>query len=534
MNFLITIILALFFSFFPLLKVDFKSKKFLKDNKYYLLAFFILFIGSFVRLFLIGKYPVGFNQDEASIGYETYSLITNGIDRNGMSYPVNFISWGSGQNALYAYLSYPFIKIFGLSVLSTRLPMALIGCLTLLVIYIFVNKAFNKKEALIFLFIFTILPWHILKSRWALEANLFPDFIIYSLVLIYFGLKNKKKKYFIFSSIIFGLSTYSYGTSYLFVPVFLIILYLFLIKTKKITLKEALLYFSITGLVSLPMILYVIINFLELDSIKIFNITIPKLYENRMQNDTLLNGNIIGTLLDNIMKLLTITLLQQDATLYNSIKYFGLYYYFSLPILGYGFYTCFKEKKNIYFKIMSIFLIASILTALFIPPNINRANIIWIPISFYLCYGTIMLFKNIKKLYKITLFLYATSFILFNIYYFTQYKYDLKQYSYYGLGEAIQYSDKIGYKNLYITSSINQPYIFYLFFNRTDTNYYIKNKINTYNDDDREVVISIKNVYFYVPTIPSSGDVIIVNDYDGIEYPTCEKKQIYNMKVFKC
>ena len=137
MNFFITIIISLIFSFLPLLKIDYKAKHFIKKNKYYIIAFLILFIGCFVRLFLLGKYPVGFNQDEASIGYETYSLITNGVDRHGMSYPVNFISWGNGQNVLYAYLSIPIIKIFGLNILTTRLLMSLIGCFTLLVIYIF-------------------------------------------------------------------------------------------------------------------------------------------------------------------------------------------------------------------------------------------------------------------------------------------------------------------------------------------------------------------------------------------------------------
>jgi len=536
MHFLITILIALLFSFLPLLKVDFKAKKFLKKNKYYLLAFLILFIGSFVRLFLLGDYPVGFNQDEASIGYETYSLITNGIDRHGVSYPVNFISWGSGQNVLYAYLSWPFIKFLGLNVLSTRLLMALIGCLTLLVVYIFSNKAFKKNESLIFLFIFTIMPWHILKSRWALESNLFPDLILYSLVLMYFGLKNKNKKkiYFIISSIILGISTYSYGTSYLFVPIFLIILYYFLIKKKKLKLKEALLYFGITGLVSLPMILYVVVNFLKLDSIKIFNITIPRLLENRMYNDTLLKGNIFSSLLDNIMKFLTITLLQQDATIYNSIKYFGLYYYFSLPIIFYSMYISIKNKKNIYLKIILIVAIASIPTCLFMPPNINRSNIIWIPIIFYLCYGMVLLYRNYKKICKVFLIIYLISFGLFEVYYYTGYKEEIKEYSYYGLEEAIKYSEEVGYKRLYITNTINQPYIFYLFYTKVDTNYYIKNRYTTKGIEGFESIVGLNNVNFYYPPYANVGDIIILNSFDDIEYSNCTKKQFNNMKLYQC
>lgn len=535
MNFFISIIISLLFSFLPLIKINYKEKHFLKKNKYYIISFLILFIGCFVRLFLLGKHPVGFNQDEASIGYETYSLITNGIDRHGMSYPVNFISWGNGQNVLYAYLSYPIIKILGLSVLSTRLLMSLIGCLTLLVIYIFAKKAFNKKESLIFLFIFAIIPWHILKSRWALESNLFPDLLIYSLVLIYFGLKNKKKIYFIISSIILGISTYSYGTSYLFIPLFLIILYSYLIKKKKLTIKESIIYFSITGLVSLPMIIYVIINFLDLDTINIFGITIPKMLGNRMQNDTLLGGNILYSLLDNIMKFLVITLLQQDATIYNSIDYFGLYYYFSLPIIIYGVYKGIKDKKNIYLKIINIVFIASIPTCLFMPPNINRSNIIWIPIIFYLCFGMIILFKNYKKISNILLILYLISFSLFEIYYYTGYKKEVVEYSYYGLEESIKLANEIDYEDLYIADTINQPYIFHLFFNKIDSKYYKENRIiHSTNKDGSEKILELDNVHFYRPSIVSKGDIIIINSFDDTEYPTCKKKIINDIKMYVC
>ena len=106
-----------------------------KQNKINILVALIFLIGFSVRIIGITDYPNGFNCDEASIGYEAYSVLNYGIDRNGNSWPVFLEAWGSGQNALYMYIIMPFIKLFGLTVLSVRLPMALIGCISLIVMY---------------------------------------------------------------------------------------------------------------------------------------------------------------------------------------------------------------------------------------------------------------------------------------------------------------------------------------------------------------------------------------------------------------
>ena len=147
---------------------------------------------SFIRIIFIDKYPIGLNQDEASSAYEAWSILNFGIDRNGQSFPVQFISWGSGQNVLYSYLMIPFISIFGLNTLSIRLPMALIGCISLVVFYYFMKSTFGNKKSVLFLFIFAIFPWHLMKSRWGLESNIFPDLILWALFTMYVGIQNKK------------------------------------------------------------------------------------------------------------------------------------------------------------------------------------------------------------------------------------------------------------------------------------------------------------------------------------------------------
>ena len=105
-----------------------------------LLLLAILLLGILVRVVGIGEAPRGFNQDEASAGYDAFAIAKHGIDRNGIHNPVHLIAWGSGQNAAYSWLCMPFIALFGLSVWSVRLPMALVGCVSLVIFYFLLKK----------------------------------------------------------------------------------------------------------------------------------------------------------------------------------------------------------------------------------------------------------------------------------------------------------------------------------------------------------------------------------------------------------
>ncbi|MDD9859766.1 MAG: hypothetical protein OXU40_04905, partial [Nitrospira sp.] len=98
-------------------------------------ALVLVLTGAVVRLLWLGEIPAGLYMDEASIGYEAWALGHYGITRNGYAWPVNFVAWGGGQSALYAYLSIPLIAAFDLTVWSTRLLMAVTGTASLLLFW---------------------------------------------------------------------------------------------------------------------------------------------------------------------------------------------------------------------------------------------------------------------------------------------------------------------------------------------------------------------------------------------------------------
>jgi hypothetical protein len=59
-------------------------------------------------------------------GWDAYDLGHYGTDHNGISDPVLLTSFGSGQNALYAYVLIPFVY-HSLTPLTVRLPMLVRG-----------------------------------------------------------------------------------------------------------------------------------------------------------------------------------------------------------------------------------------------------------------------------------------------------------------------------------------------------------------------------------------------------------------------
>lgn len=605
MNILFTCLVSLLFCIIPIFfivkdfvksrnsklnKNSYKSNitfvSFCKENIFSILAIVVLFFGCFIRLIYIDKYPVGLNQDEASSVYEAWSILNFGIDRNGQSFPVHFISWGSGQNVLYSYLMLPFISILDLNTLSIRLPIALIGCISLVVFYHFMKSAFGNKKAVLFLFIFTIFPWHLMKSRWGLESNIFPDLILWAIFAMYMGIKKKSNWLVVLSGVIFGLSTYSYGTSYFFVPVSLILLYISLFIVKKLSLKQCIIHLCTTTVIALPMILFVVINFFDLDTLKLGPITIPKLPTVRFKEITAVgsgvDSNIFSNFISNIKMLFT-----NDGNVLNYTVPYGLFFcnWLTIPIAIIGIVISWKlgpgpnfqassnsqNQQNINahqstgkvqnstftlaYTFMNCFFVASLLLMFMVDGAINRINVIFIPLVFYIAIGII----NLGKVWFVPVITYFILFTFMEYYYFTDYQTYISSYMNVGLKEAIVESSNLvenyegsndanssnnnekdlttsnnkftldnsetlqNYKALYIDTSVNQPYIFYLLYNEVPTPYYISNVQKSNEDAMFQTIDSIGNVYFTIPTTLELDNVYIFRQ------STLEKyKNMYN------
>ena len=342
----LSIIVGSLVFFVPLFKSKQKFSIFVKENTDILTASIILIIATISRVCLLDKIPLGINQDETSLGYDAYSLLNWGIDRNGMKYPVQLIAWGSGQNILYAYFVIPFIALLGNTEIALRLPMALVSSFSLYITYFVLRKVKDRKVALVSLFIFAIMPWHIMKSRWALESNLFPELVLQGMMLLVLSQDTRKHILFYLSAIILGLSSYSYGTSYFFLFFFIIGFLIYLLVKKYEKWYHVFFYLLTVGVICIPIMLFLYINIFDKETIHLFFFDIPKLKTDRFHSVTsLFSSEFLKDCQNNLTNGLRIILKQYDYLPWNATEIFGTMYLFTLPFSIIGLFH--RSKKEI-------------------------------------------------------------------------------------------------------------------------------------------------------------------------------------------
>lgn len=536
MKHIVTILVCFVLPFVILIKPIYKFirnkksiKEFFIENKYEIMLVITIIIGSFVRLFNIDKMPNALNIDEASSGYDAYTIMKYGIDKAGKSYPIVLYAWGSGQSVLYSYIMIPFLLIGGLTEFTIRAPMALVGIASLYVIYYLLKNIFeNKKIVLIGTIFFSICPWHIMKSRWGMECNLFPDLILLAVLLLIIGLKKKNNILQVLSFITIGISSYSYATSYLFLPIFVLILLVYLIKSKQISVKKASTYLGIVFIISFPLIIYVIINTFNLNEISIFGITIPRLKVNRYEEvSTIFSNNILANCMNNLVATIKLILVQYDKLDWNSLPQHGLFYFVSIPFLFIGIYVSIKKYiKNKYNQFMNIWMISSLILSMFCIINVNRINIIMIPCIYYIILGLYYIIDKYKFLIPCISIIYITSFGFFIRDYWSQ---DFNKYFTFnsGLEEVSKYCEESDCENVYCYYSFKEPFIYFLFYGQYDVNEYI-NSVQYFRENGIfDNIKSFKKYNFYLPKKIEENSIVIVPEGSDFNYNLEYKKKLH-------
>jgi len=171
-----------------------------------------------LRLVGIGEHPAGFTPDEASFGYDAYSILKTGKDQWGDTLPLTLKSFGDGKMPLYAYLAIPSVAVFGLNEFAVRLPNALLGSLAVWVTYELVKEwRKDEREAALAALILAVSPWHVPMSRGAFEANLTTFFLPLGVWLFLKGLRDGR--FLLGAAAVWGLNLFSYHSARLVTPV---------------------------------------------------------------------------------------------------------------------------------------------------------------------------------------------------------------------------------------------------------------------------------------------------------------------------
>lgn len=371
-------------------------KTFLPRWKTPVLFTIIFLTGIFARTWEFASLPPGLNVDEASIGVEAYYLYKFGMDRHGMTYPVHLISWGSGQNAFYAYLLIPFVALKGINAFSVRLPMMLAGILSMPLMFIAGKKLFNDKFALLAMFFMAVSPWHIVNSRWAVESNIMPFLFLAGFTALIYA--EQKNRWFLVSTIFFALCLYAYGTAYVGVPIFLLLTVPLLLKLKRVTIGQV-----ITGaitflIISFPILLFLAVNTLKLDTMHLGVITIPRLpVEARYETMAAVFGDSpFAALAENARIMFNVLWTQSDAFPWNFVEPFGYFYKYTFPLVLAGFLLTlpYIKTQRIERWFIAAWMLASLVVGLIHPVNLTRFNIVFTPILFCIA----LLFLDLERI----------------------------------------------------------------------------------------------------------------------------------------
>lgn len=468
-----------------------------------LLIIFIFILAFFLRFWQLGQNPSSLDWDEASLGYNAYSILKTGRDEYGNFLPLSIRSFGDYKPAVYTYLTVIPVALFGLNEFSVRFVSAILGFLTVVVGYFLMKELFPDKSSkyyLLFSTFFALSPWHIQFSRIAFEANTALFFFILGIWLFLKG--QKQGKFFLLSVISFMFSVYSYHSPRLIAP--LLILGMTFIYRREI--KRHIKWF----VVALAILIFIMIPILQqlrfstgarFGSVTVLN-PLERLGSsiNAIEYDGK-RGDWLGKLTHNRRIIFAKDIVAGYIDHFNFDFLFltgdppgrhhaasmGMLYMWDLPFILAGIYFLLQKRDKNTYLIFLWFLLAPLASSLTTgTPHAVRA-LFYIPTyQIFATFGFMDTFYRLRNrqgryLGKgISLFigsLFIFSFFYYLHMYFIHTPSEYSQEWQYGYKQAVEEVAKLepNYKRIIVTYRYDQPYVYFLFYEKIDPAWYQNN-----------------------------------------------------------
>lgn len=439
-----------------------------------LITFFLL-----TRLYMVREIPSSVYWDEASIGYNAYSILETGKDEWEKVFPLHFRAFGEFKLPVYIYTVAVFESFLGLNELAIRLPAILFSLGSVLVLYFLVLKILNSQAtAFLSAFFLTISPWFFILSRTGYEATAGLFFFLLGIYLCAF----KNIWTFLLAIIIFTLSIYSYTAFRILIPIslpLLIYLNLSIFKNKSNSWNYG----------NILLVAFVI---------TVFFVTYIPIYKVNVYDTASIRNSAISVFADSrksmLEKTLTITrnyfshfdptflFINGDKNLRSQQPNFGQLYFPDLFFLILGLFLLFKNiKTNRWLSLLLfLFFISPIPAAITKEsPHALRSIALAPFLSLITAMGLVFFIKNYQK-YKIGIIVSVVYLLLFGNYY----HYFVKQFPIesskewqYGYKQIFtKYNNDFNnFDQIVISSAYGQPYIFALFYLKYDPEDFTKN-----------------------------------------------------------
>lgn len=490
-----------------------------------LILLLIVIFSAFLRFYNLADNPPSLNWDEASLGYNAWTLLNYGTDEYGNDWPFSIRSFNDYKPPLYSYLTMLPVAIFGLTEFSTRFISALLGTLTTVVVYFLTFEFFgfvipakagihgrvnnkttidsrlrgnDKYIALLAATLFAISPWSLQFSRGAFEGNIAVFFTALGALFLLKWLNNhnstiQKFSHLTIAAFSFTFALYSYHAARLVIP---LIAFLILIRYSKYILRhwqQVVPTIIISTLLLIPLL---VITFrgstgARVGAVSIFNPKYVEQYIKDRETQEKLAGNYLFSLIyDDRVHYLRLILegyldhydirhmfIQGDIVDRHHAPNMGLLYLVELPFILIGLFNLATKKFNGKFLFWSWWLLAPLPAALASGTPHAIRSILWLPLpQIATAVGVITVVSYFLKFVYLRNFKFVVYCILcisiFCNFIYYQLQYHLHQpvenarewqYSYKQLVEYLQplYPQ---FDEVIMTTSYDQPYIFFLFY----------------------------------------------------------------------
>ena len=139
-------------------------------------AYAVTALGALVAalyLYRIGSDPPGLYADEASIGYNAWTIAHYGTDQYGNHLPLFFVDFGDYKGPIATYLVAPLTWVFSSGAAVVRLPSVLAGiAISLVAGRIAFVRTHSMLVTLVTIAFTAVQPWIFLQSHTMLEGNI--------------------------------------------------------------------------------------------------------------------------------------------------------------------------------------------------------------------------------------------------------------------------------------------------------------------------------------------------------------------------
>lgn len=509
----------------------------------------IIFVATFLRLYQIDTNPIALYGDSLTGVYDAYSILKTGHDQKGEFMPLVF-SLGGGRPGGYIYATVPFVALFGPTALSSRMVSVLSGIGIVFLLYLLGKRFFSEGIGLAIAAVAAINPWELSLSRGPFETH-------FALFLTLFGfysfIKGLKQKYwFIAFGLSLGLAMHTYSTYKLIIPLFVVILFLWIgKKTLLENFRKPVFIFSLIVIFVLAVLgVYLTISRGSQDRFDIINIfndpSLRSTISQKVEADRLLDNpspviakylhnnqmEIAAVLAENYVQSFfpSFLFLHGDGQVRHNPAEMGEFYWIDLLFLVLGIVYLYGANKRILLLLSGWILIAPIATSLVGGPHALRSSFLLTPLLVLIGLGLWKLWTLRTKpftsiIFTIIAIVFFFQFIIFiDHFYFIAPKKHERFWSY-PAKEAytLAAENRQKFDSIILSNDIDNMEFAYPVYAKLDPNLVIKQNQNPAKIGEFKF-FKYDNVY--IGSLPNSRVMQFIKDLPGsVLYVGAEKEQ---------